>query len=74
MTSNNITILKSIIKNKRISIHDHIFMKICEDRIKILNTFYIFFQREKANIRELSKNSEIKNICTDFVLKKKEIY
>ncbi|CAI2191414.1 8572_t:CDS:2, partial [Funneliformis geosporum] len=29
---------------------------------------------EKAGIRELSKSFEIKNLCADFVLKRKEVY
>ena len=35
--SNNIAILKSTIKNRRMPVHDHIFMKICEVRVEKLS-------------------------------------
>jgi len=35
--SNNIAILKSIIKNGRTPVHDHIFTKICKVRVEKLS-------------------------------------
>ncbi|CAG8642850.1 13026_t:CDS:2 [Ambispora gerdemannii] len=71
---NSIELLKDKIKKKGAPPHEHIFTKISNIDVDALsNDDSLCIGGEKANIRNLSRDIVVKNICNDFISKRNDV-
>ena len=47
--------------------------KLTTEILFLYNNYFLYLQREKANIRNLSKNIRVKKICNEFISKRNEV-